>query len=420
MGEQSGRSTTDTSETIVIPYFPHKYQKEFHDSNARFKLLLAGIRGGKTVSGANETIKQVFQGQKKDWGIFGPTYPMLRVARDEIFKWLPLRLITDNNKGERRVYLIGGSVLHFFSCEDPDSLRGTGLDGAWVDEGSYIRDEAYRIILGRIAQKQGMLLTTTTPRGMANWVYEIYKKCIDKIDPEYFCVKFRSVDSPYFPKVEAERLRRDYPEAFYKQELEADFVAEADQVFRSVDNCIGGSLKTKGVDCSIGGDLGKHKDYTVFFAIQDGQVIGYERYYKIDWNMQKDRMRHFMQRYQGHALIDSTGVGDPILDDLQKDGLPVEGYRYTNQSKNNLISGLAIAIENQEITFPDIPELIMELKAFRYTISNVGNFKFGTQSGHDDTVNALALAWWNYKTHGITPSVIFSGDDRTFTKEMRW
>ena len=42
------------------------------------------------------------------------------------------------------------------------------------------------------------------------------------------------------------------------------------------------------------------------------------------------------------------------------------------------------------------PELIDELEAFEYAVTDAGNVRTGAPSGfHDDTVIALALAMWH-------------------------
>jgi len=410
------------SKVITIPYCPHEFQRLFHNDPTRFRLLLAGIRGGKTIAGANETIKKATE-RRQDIGIFGPTYPMLRVARDVILHYLPQELILEHNKSEKRIYLTCGSCLHFFSCEDPDSIRGVGLDYAWIDEGGYVKDEAYKVIRGRIAQKRGGLIITTTPKGVGGWLYRFYNNCADPLQKDFSLIKFRSVDNPYFSDEEIERLKEEYPEQFYRQELEAEFIDEAAQVFRRIDDCITSKLKDGGNNCAVGIDLGKRQDYTVLTAIdrQSKKQIGYDRFYRLDWGMQKQRIKNFCDKYKGLALMDSTGVGDPIFDDLVREGMKIVGYKFSNQSKNSLIDALSIATEQEKIGLANIPEQTAELKGFRYKISQAGNFKYGTQAGHDDIVIALALAWWNIKTYGTGVGVIISGGEReTTAKKMIW
>jgi hypothetical protein len=91
-------------------------------------------------------------------------------------------------------------------------------------------------------------------------------------------------------------------------------------------------------------------------------------------------------------LVDSTGVGDAVLESLQKDGRSnFEGFKFTSQSKQQLMEGLAVAIQKQTIRFPE-GVIANELESFEYEYTRTG-VKYSAPSGmHDDAVCALALA----------------------------
>ena len=94
-------------------------------------------------------------------------------------------------------------------------------------------------------------------------------------------------------------------------------------------------------------------------------------------------------------LIDSTGLGDPIYDELRREQVPVEGYKLTNASKAELIENLSIQIEQHKISYPKLPELIAELKMYGWTKTKGGNIIYNAPEGyHDDIVISLALAAW--------------------------
>ena len=94
--------------------------------------------------------------------------------------------------------------------------------------------------------------------------------------------------------------------------------------------------------------------------------------------------------------MDSTGVGDPILEQALKAGIKAEGFQFTNTTKQQLIEYLAVQLEQRKITFPYIPELIHELELFQYEMTRAGNIRYSAPQGyHDDCVIALALACWD-------------------------
>jgi len=92
-------------------------------------------------------------------------------------------------------------------------------------------------------------------------------------------------------------------------------------------------------------------------------------------------------------MVDSTGLGDPIISDLRTLGLTIHEYQFTANSKRQLIDNLIIAIEQQEVSFPEIQELINELELFEYQ-STANGVKYGAPSGyHDDCIISLGLAY---------------------------
>jgi hypothetical protein len=94
-------------------------------------------------------------------------------------------------------------------------------------------------------------------------------------------------------------------------------------------------------------------------------------------------------------LVDSTGVGDPILEDLQREGVMIQGLKFTSSSKQQLMEGLQAAIHQGKIGYPE-GIISQELEVFEYQYTATG-VKYSAPSGfHDDAVMALALAWQNF------------------------
>jgi hypothetical protein len=68
-------------------------------------------------------------------------------------------------------------------------------------------------------------------------------------------------------------------------------------------------------------------------------------------------------------LIDSTGVGDPIVESIQAERDDVEGMKFTPASKQDLILGLVAAVQKAEIFYPD-GYYTAEMEIFEYTVHN--------------------------------------------------
>jgi hypothetical protein len=153
----------------------------------------------------------------------------------------------------------------------------------------------------------------------------------------------------------------------------------------------------------MGWDVAKHQDYSVMVVMDEEakHVVAFDRFNQVDWELQVSRAESLSKKYNNApVLIDSTGVGDPIFEMLKKRGVKVEGFKFSNKTKEQLVNRLSIAIERQEITFPQIDVLIDELGKYEFEITKGGTVRYNAPEGqHDDCVMALALVVWNTFNH---------------------
>ena len=114
--------------------------------------------------------------------------------------------------------------------------------------------------------------------------------------------------------------------------------------------------------------------------------------------LQRRRLVNMANKYSARVVVDASGVGDPVFDELKRENIRVEGFKFTNASKKDLIENLSMMMDNELVTYPEIPELINELKLFGYTVGSTGLVRYGAPEGyHDDCVIALALACWQIR-----------------------
>jgi phage FluMu gp28-like protein len=148
-------------------------------------------------------------------------------------------------------------------------------------------------------------------------------------------------------------------------------------------------------------DLASSSDYTVIIGINEqGQACSMERF-QGGWEVITKRVRNAVR--DTYSLVDSTGVGSPVVQRLQLDGNNIVGFQFTNSSKQSLMTELAAAFQTKDIQIPDDSVLVNELESFGYEYNHSGNVvRYATQPGmHDDCVCALALAWKAYQdNHG--------------------
>lgn len=381
---------------LKIPYKPHTPQKAFHDNKARFRILAAGRRFGKSQAAANEVIKVACTHKKSTSWIVAPIFPQAMISWRMIKQLMPQELIMETHLTEKYIELINDATIWIKSADNPDNLRGEGISFLVVDEAAMVKREAWEEALRpALSDKQGKAVFISTPKGH-NWFFELWTRGQDPQFPQYKSWKFLTADNPYISPQEIEEARSTLPELVFRQEYMAEFLDDIGAVFRGVEKCIGGNLTEPkpGENYIMGVDLAKYTDFTVLSVVDSkGHLRVFDRFNQIDWAFQKQRITNTAQKYNAKILIDSTGVGDPIFEDLKRAGLNIEGYKFTNESKKRLIEGLSIAIEQQRISYPDIPELINELRIFGYKTTKTGTITYNAPQGyHDDCVIALALA----------------------------
>lgn len=172
----------------------------------------------------------------------------------------------------------------------------------------------------------------------------------------------------------------------------------------------------------MGVDLAKTQDFTVLTVIDSvtREVVAKERFQDVSWKEQKIRIQALALKYnRALCIVDSTGLGDPIYEDLMNSGVSCEGYKFTNDTKCKLIENLAIAIEQRLITFPPDEDLLDELRSYEYTITDQGRIKYSAPEGkHDDCVISLGLAVWGIR-HMMKEAQVLIHDEAQYVQDKQ-
>lgn len=134
-------------------------------------------------------------------------------------------------KNETRHYirLPNGAEISVKSAQEPDALRGVGLDGVVCDEAAFFDQEAWTDSLRpALADKQGWAIFITTPQGH-NWFYDLFQYAGHEDGWERWHRPTR--DNPLITDAELAAARRENAIKF-RQEYEADFEAVQGSIFR--------------------------------------------------------------------------------------------------------------------------------------------------------------------------------------------
>jgi phage FluMu gp28-like protein len=398
--------------TVIKGFRPRPSQLEVLQHPARFKILNCGRRWGKTLLASNWLTEGAINRGGENWWI-SPTYAQSKtVFRDKLSaakKGGAAVAMKDVSRSELRIEYHTGGVEFFKSADNPDNLRGEGLQRVVLDEAARQAKETWEeVVRAAVTDTGGKVMFTSTPKGK-NWFFKLWGAGQDPLQPTFKSWTFPTSDNPINPPEDIEQARRSLPADVFAQEYEAAFLENSAGVFRNVAACAQAQRQepAPGRTYYAGLDLARLSDFTVLSIIDDEGVMVYQdRYNLLDWTVQKQRVLHDLKRYNdASCLQDSTGVGDPIFDDLRRAGANIDGYKFTNESKAQLVEFLQLAFDQQRIKILNEPVLRNELESYEYTINRSGSVSYNAPAGqHDDTVVALALAWW-HRGHRAEPRI---------------
>ena len=389
---------------IILPIQNFPSQQEIFDHPARYKIAAKGRRFGITKGAANDFMKGGLEGTFKK-GLWVDT------VNTNIDRYIERYFIPHLNKLPRylwdwrkqdKIVRIRDAYIDFRSSDRPENIEGFGYDKFFINEaGIVLKDEylwnnAIRPMLWDYSAS-GVIGGTPKGKGVFN---ELFERGNDPEQPLYQSFRFTTFDNPYLPieTIRADIL--DMPERVARQEIYAEFLDDTGVVFRGVPDIATLDRKrpVPGHLYVIGADLAKVQDYTVLtvYDRSNNNQVWQDRFNKLEWPFQKTKIKE-LSSYYNNALvsIDSTGLGEPIFEDLQRSGVPIEPYHFTNESKKELIEKLVIWIEQQKLRMLNIPETITEFNNFTYDISSTGKVRYEAPVGfHDDIVMSHALAIW--------------------------
>ena len=357
---------------------------------ARYSVTEASTKSGKTVGALVWITEQALAARagRNFWWV-APVYPTSKIAFRRLKRMLPQEVYTANET-ELTVTLLNGAIIWFKSGEKPDNLYGEDVDAAVIDEFTRLRAEAWHAVRSTLTATRGPIRFIGNVKGRKNWGYQLARKA-ESGEPNMSYHKITwedAVEAGVNKREEIEDAKSQLPPDVFRELYEAEASDDEGNPFgiEAIRLCIKPLSSAEPV--IWGWDLAKSVDWTVGIALDDnGHVCQFERF-QLPWEVTEQRILSAT----GHvrALVDSTGVGDPIVERLQKTG-NFEGFKFTQPSKQQLMEGLALSVHNQEIGFPD-GVITMEMESFEYEYTRTGVKYTAPEGMHDDSVMALALA----------------------------
>lgn len=407
--DRAQKMLRDFAKTIVVPH--DGGQVEVLNSQARFQVCCAGRRWGKTKIAVKKALAHCREPGKVVWWI-APNYKNVRRGYREVLRQIPPGILTKAaptpTSNELILHFPGGTRMEFYSAENPDSLAGEGVDYVVMDEAALIRDHVWeQLVRPTLMDKNGAAFLISTPRGY-NYFWDLWTRGQDELQPEYESWRFPTKANPHVDDSEVEDAARTLPRAIYEQEILADFISDAASVFRGLDAASVDGVAIRPHDhVFLGIDLAKHYDFTVITGCrqEDRMPCYHERFNAVSWVEQRRRIHDAVAKIEATGatttvVMDTTGVGDVVFDDLEAEGLDVMPVKFTNQWKQMAVMLLAADLE-RGLAFI-LEEQRNEFNTYRYEVTESGRFKYSApDNGHDDEVSAKLLEHWGVVHGGV-------------------
>lgn len=411
-----------------IGFFPHPIQKEILKNQGRFTVVVGGKRLGKTILAAYLALRELWIPDHQVW-ILAPTIDLTGRIWEYLSLWIDRYFAGDDGpfRINKQQHIIenktNGAKLWTKTGENPAGLLGKGLDLAIIDEASRIDNGIWDgYIRPNLMDKKGRAFFISNPFGF-NWFYEVYLKGTPEgrlENPDYISFMAPTAvedkdgnvvgtNNPTIGLQELQGIKKSTPPDIWKQEYLSVFQEGAGQRFKGYQDCIDKSVRVEdpsdwseppipGHLYFLGVDIAKVEDFTVITVVDrmNHRVVAFYRVNQISWEFMRSKVKEISEKYYGAEIcLDATGnQGSQFVEDLFHMGVNVDTeFKYTNTRKQMLVDKLAMLMDRKKITFPNIPQLILEIKSFSYHFSTQGSMILGS-SKKDDCVNSLALACW--------------------------
>jgi len=379
-------------------------------SPKRISCIEASTKSGKTIGSLVWLIEQAYsigRPGRNFWWVAPVSAQAQMAFMRAIRKMTPGTFTAFRSGGKEHIVLLNGALIWFRSGENADTLYGEDVYAAVLDEASRLKESAWHAVRTTLTKTRGQVRLIGNVKGRRNWFYLLCRQAEKGDNPEldYHKITFLdAVQARILHPDEMDSARRGgMPDFMVKQLYMAEAADDGGCPFdlaKMRDAFIPGL--SSGDPMWWGWDLAKHDNWTVGIALdREGRVCRFRRFRK-GWRDAEtiiiDETKH------AKAKVDSSGVGDPIVENLiAKGGSNFEGYKFTGPSKQQLMEGLMAAVQKADIHIPapkespiepeDPAMIAFEMEQFEYVYTPQGGVKYAAPAGlDDDCVMALALA----------------------------
>ena len=381
---------------------PLQLEGIFHSS--RYGVVVATPQHSGKTTGAYRwlTAQAVNRPGSLNWFV-SPTYAQAMDVMRRLQRYLPKKHVKFN-KGLLTAEFSNGSMIHFKSADNSESLYGPSVHAMVVDEASRVSEDSWAACRSRMVMTEGPMRIVGNKSGRS-WFWELCARA-KQGQPNTVYRQMTAIDAVEQGIMSQEMfddVKRNTPPLKF-EELYLLKDVDSFNPFRGYEKCVA-PLPSEEPPAGFGIDPARHED---FYAIHGLDASGHwthcDAWQETPWDQSILRVRQIVR--DNIVLVDQTGMGDPHLSELQRSGIAADGYLFGPLSRQALLENLAVGIANQRLTYPQI--VADELATFEYKTLPSGRTQYRCpENFHDDRVMALALAFWLITEGDNRPRITF-------------
>lgn len=391
----------------------YSYQLAILNSTARFTVTIAATKVGKTASHVVWLFEQALlcKHNQSVWWV-APTFGQAKIAYLRMKNQISDKTLFTANETNLIITLRTGAKIEFKTGEKPDNLYGDDVYAFVFDEFTRARETAWHALRSTITSTGGKGKFIGNAKGRKNWGYKLAMEAkAGKKDYEYFKITaYDAADAgmmtkdgrPFIEEIEA--AKNDLPESVFNELYLAEASEDGSNPFgiKYIAAICQPELSAQPSVC-YGIDLARKVDFVSIIGLDKlGTMSHYHNFTKASWPHTIDTIKYLPNK---PMCMDSTGVGDVVLSQVEQVQTQVEGYVFTQASKQRLMEGLAVAIQGRKLLIADDGNVINgtgklrhQLEQFEFMYTRAGVKYSAPEGEHDDDVCALALAWHKWQS----------------------
>jgi phage terminase large subunit-like protein len=396
---------------LLLDFKPFPYQQQLLNDQSERIVACMGRQTGKTTTIATKAIHYAYTHPKTTTLIVSPSLRQSMIMFDKILNFTqsnPILRKSVKRKTHTLIQLSTGSQIIALPCSE-HMLRGYTANLAICDEASFIPESIItEIIFPMISTTKGSTILLSTPWDKNHFFYKAF------LNPAYSAHKIPSTENPLIPAEFLEEMKQTMTQEAYMREYLAEFTEAASSYFQQelIRKCIEKAQQLnlepyvnleqtilKG-EYFAGVDLGKLQDFSTLVIVQktpDHLKIVYTHQFPLQMPYSEviNALMRADEKFQFKKLLaDQTGIGEPILESMQDQGLTsAEGEKFTQESKTELLTYLKLLMEQNQIAIPYNKNLCQQINDQQYGYGKNWALSFShPPNTHDDLLWALALA----------------------------